>query len=612
MIVLGYNGFARSRDLFGELYGRRGIDGHRVLGHDAAAALFVDGVLVHAVEEERLSRVKRTSDFPQCAVDWCLREAGVRPQEVDLFAFPWRFDDGVMRALAADACGHGGTAAALFSDLDKLRTLYEAMISPRSVVAELSDRLGFEVPADRLALVPHHMAHLMCGYYLSGGGDTAFVVSDGRAEYLSAVCGQISDGRVEVFDDMSIPIGDSISQLYSKVTRYLGFVPNNDEYKVMGLTAFGPALPLVTNPFFESGIVALEPGGRYRVGLDNVLTDRQSYYDLFDELFAVSEPPRDLAGRAAVAAAAQDAIERVTAHQVGELARRTEHERLLLEGGLALNCVNNAKIARQQGFADVRVSFGASDPGVAIGAGFHPSFARGCSPPASVTPYLGPTYTAEEMRAAVRARHASVRCRSFSLDDLLDHVVNLLREPVVLGWFTGRAEYGPRALGHRSILANPAHPGIQDLINKRVKKRETFRPFAPIVREDRASHVFDLGTTERSPFMTFTYPVRLEYRGILPGAVHVDGTARIQTVTPDQDSLLAELLARFEAATGVPALINTSFNVAGEPIVCSPDDALNCFLGTDIDYLVMGDMLIEKCGSPRPPERRDRSHDHEI
>lgn len=597
MIVLGYNGFARSSELFASLYGRSGVDAYRVLGHDAAAALVVDGMLVNAVEEERLSRVKRTADFPRNAIRWCLEDAGLGVDDVDVFAFPWNFDDDVMAELIGDVARRRLSAPAAFADLARLRTLYEEMIAPDVVVAELSRHLGLDLPADRVRLVPHHLAHLMCGYYLAGGGEAAFVVSDGRAEYFSAVAGEVSPGKIRLFDDMSVPIGDSISQLYSKVTRYLGFVPNNDEYKVMGLTAYGEPRPLTANPFLDSGLVRLNSGGRYRIDLDNIMHDTQTYYAAFDRLFGFSEPPGDFASKVVVANAAQDAVERVTAHQIGELAGRTQHRRLLFEGGLALNCVNNARLAAEQPFTDVRVSFGASDPGVAIGAAYYPSFQAGIQPPPVATTYLGPQFDDAEIDAAL-ARHAErVTWRRLAPDDLLDTVVELLRAPVVLGWFQGRTEYGPRALGHRSILANPAHPGIQDLINERVKKREMFRPFAPVVLRERAGDVFELGAADESPYMTFAFPVRAEYRAAIAGAVHVDGTSRIQTITTEQDGTLAELLVRFEKQTGVPALINTSFNVAGEPIVSSPDDALRCFLGTEIDYLVLADVLVTKAGT---------------
>jgi len=451
MIVLGYNGFARSSELFASLYGRSGIDAYRILGHDAAAALVVDGVLVNAVEEERLSRVKRTADFPRNAIQWCLQDAGLSVADVDLFAFPWNFDDGVMADLIGDVARRRLSAADTFADLARLRTLYDEMIAPDVVIAELSQHLGLDLPADRIRLVPHHLAHLMCGYYLAGGGEAAFVVSDGRAEYFSAVAGEVAPGKIRIFDDMSVPIGDSISQLYSKVTRYLGFVPNNDEYKVMGLTAYGDRRPLTDNPFLDSGLLRLEPGGRYEIDLDNIMHDAQTYYAAFDRLFGFTEPPRDFAAMVVVANAAQDAVERVTAHQIAELAGRTRHRRLLFEGGLALNCVNNARVAVEQSFTDVRVSFGASDPGIAIGAAFYPSFLAGLQPPPTVTTYLGPQFDDADIAAALDRHADQVTWRRLASDDLLDTVVGLLREPVVLGWFTGRTEYGPRALGHRSI-----------------------------------------------------------------------------------------------------------------------------------------------------------------
>lgn len=600
MIVLGYNGFARSSELFASLYKRTGVDRNRVLGHDAAACVFIDGELVFAVEEERLSRVKKTSTFPGMAIAWCLDEAGLKPQDVDLFTFPWRFDDDVMQRLMQTICNRQVPTGVKFDELRKLELLYEAILAPSAIRQELSTALEIEVDESQLLLVPHHLAHLMCGHYISGGEDAAFLVSDGRAEYLSAVVGEINNGKIHVYEDMSIPIGDSISRLYNKVTRYLGFVPNNDEYKVMGLSAFGDARPLGTNAFMESGSVTLHEGGRYTIGISNELHDVQTYYELFNELFGLKEPPNELVDRVRVAAAVQDVVERVTSHQLHELERRTGKSRLLLEGGLALNCVNNGRISRQHGFSDVRVSFGASDPGVVIGAGYYPAFLAGNrrnGRPA--TACLGPAYDSKDILSELQRYYDQIKYRRLGPDELLDAVVELLCTPVVIGWFQGRTEYGPRALCNRSIIANPSFPGIQDVINQRVKKRETFRPFGPVIRAERAPEIFDLGGASTSPYMTFTYPVRDEFKDKVRGAVHVDGTSRIQTVTPAQNSIVAELLDRFERRTGVPALINTSFNVAGEPIVSSPGDALDCFLNTQIDYLVLDDHLVESVAPAR-------------
>jgi carbamoyltransferase len=405
--------------------------------------------------------------------------------------------------------------------------------------------------------------------------------------------GEVRDNQITIFEESVIPIRHSLGLLYSKVTRYLGFMPNNDEYKVMGLSAYADAAA-GKNPLLER-IITLLPDGRYQLSLDNVLLDTQSYYETFDEIFARSVPHDDWDFRVRVARWAQHAVEVVTAHQLEYLQTRTAMSRLLIEGGVALNCVNNVKMLENSSFAELCVSFGASDPGVAIGAGFYPAFHAGITvPDSAATPYLGPSFSAAQVEAALNATGDQVRWTRLDEDELVKRTADLLRDKVVIGWFHGKVEYGPRALGNRSILANPSFADIQDIINIKVKKRETFRPFAPVVLEHQASSVFELGKMKNSPYMTFVFPVRDEFRDKVTGASHVDGTARIQTVSHEQNPRLGKLLETFQRATGVPCLINTSFNVAEEPIISSPEDAIRCFLSTDIDYLVLEDVLVTK------------------
>jgi carbamoyltransferase len=289
----------------------------------------------------------------------------------------------------------------------------------------------------------------------------------------------------------------------------------------------------------------------------------------------------------------------VTSHQLRALEAKTDLDHLLFEGGVALNCINNTKLLEGSRFTDMEVSFAASDTGVAIGAAAyawanHPDNAGQVKPPQSITPYLGPEYDAATTERTLQEFSDRVKWTPLTNDEIVDQVAKLLTEKVIIGWHQGRVEHGPRALGHRSILANPKFPDIKDIINTRVKHREPFRPFAPLVLESEAPKIFEMGRKTTSPYMTFVFPVRPEFRDIIPGATHVDGTSRIQTITEQDTPLLAALLQQFTALTDIPCLINTSFNVAGEPIVCTPADALNCFLSTEIDFLVLGNYLVTK------------------
>jgi carbamoyltransferase len=592
VIVLGYNGFTNGADTFGRLYGATGIDRHSILGHDAAVSLFVDGELVAAVEEERLNREKKTSDFPANSLRWCLNTADVRLDQVDAVAFPWSFSPDVVNAMIRDISDSALTVEQKFDRLRRFGELYGGLVGKETLHADFKQRTGYDLPADKLVPVPHHFAHLMCGYHLSGEQDAAFMVSDGRAERLSSVTGEVRDGEIRLFEKSSISVNHSLALLFGEITRYLGFMPNNDEYKVMGLAAFAPAPS--DNPLMRE-VVELHEDGGYTLALANDPSGTRGYYPLLDRLFDGDERRREETEfRATVAAAAQQMVEEVTAHQLRALEAGTDLDRLIYEGGLALNCVNNTKLLENSRFTDIHVSFGASDPGVAIGAAVYAGRIKGRRRSAPATPYLGPSYTDEHMLAALEERADQVEWTVLDEDAVAEQTAKLLSEKTVVGWFQGRAEYGPRALGNRSILANPGFADMKDIINTRVKHREPFRPFAPIVLESEAARVFEMGKKKASPYMTFVFPVRPEFHDVIPGAMHVDGTSRAQTVTPESNPRMAELLTAFTELTGVPCLVNTSFNVAGQPIVCAPGDALDCFLHTEIDYLVLGRFLVVK------------------
>lgn len=594
MIVLGCNGFTRVSEIFAEHFGAVGTEKHYLLGHDAGASLLVDGELVAAVEEERLNRQKKTSDFPVNAVKWCLEHAGLQFSDIDLVAVPWDFSAEVLDGMLLDITSTPVAPTAKLGLISGIGELFTGAVSHEAILADFAERTGFTPDPDKVVFVPHHLAHAMTGYYMAGMKDAAFLVSDGRAERFSSLTGEIRDGRVRVFDESTIGAHHSIGLLFSAVTRYLGFVPNNDEYKVMGL--LGYAEPPSPNPFLEH-IVELHEDGRYTFCRPLETDNPRSFDPLFQQYFG---PAQDTLGyKARVAAAAQEMLTVVTSHQLHALESRTDLDHVLFEGGVALNCLNNTPLCESSRFDDMYVGFGASDTGIAIGAAVHAWAGRSDSAgrkkfAPSVTPYLGPEYDDATVEQTLREFSDRVVWRRLSDDEVVAEVAELLTEKVVIGWYEGRIEHGPRALGHRSILANPRFPDVKDIINTKVKHREPFRPFAPLVLESDAPKVFEMGRKTRSPYMTFVFPVRPEFREVIPGATHVDGTSRVQTITDQDTPRLAALLRRFTALTDIPCLINTSFNVAGEPIVCTPADALNCFLGTEIDHLMLGNCLVTK------------------
>ncbi|AYF72974.1 carbamoyltransferase [Nocardia yunnanensis] len=593
MIVLACNGFSRVAEFFADNFGAVGKDKHYLMGHDAAAALLIDGELVAAVEEERFNRDKKTTDFPIHSVRWCLDHAGLDFADVDLLAIPWNWSSEVVDAVLADISAAPMDAVVRGQLLRGIRGLAAEVVSPEAILADFAARTGFRPDPAKVVFVPHHIAHAMTGYYLAGMKDSAFLVSDGRAERYSAVLGEIRDGRIRIFDESTIGTENSIGLLFSAITRFLGFVPNNDEYKVMGLSGY--ARPPVPNPFVED-LVELLPQGRYRFRTPLATDDPRGLDPVFERYFGPFDDSLEYQAR--VAAAAQELLGVVTNHQLRALESKSDLNHLLFEGGVALNCLNNTPLFEGSRFEEMAVSFGASDTGITIGAAvrawidYSEDWAQRDQPP--VNPYLGPEFDDSAIETALREFDDRVGWTRLTDDEIVDQVAKLLTEKVVIGWYEGRLEHGPRALGHRSILANPSFPDIKDVINTRVKHREPFRPFAPLVLEEDAPKIFEMGRKTRSPYMTFVFPVRPKYQDVIPGATHVDGTSRVQTLTDRDTPRLAGLLRRFTALTDVPCLINTSFNVAGEPIVCTPADALNCFLGTEIDYLALGNHLVTK------------------
>lgn len=583
MICLGYNGFSNAADLFATHFGRSGRDRYRVLGHDAGAAIVVDGEVLGAVEEERLNRIKKTSAFPKQSIEWCLEIAGLELDDIDLFAFPWSFD-------VANETGSPRSFAPVGLSADT--NLYDSLVSRQAILTDFKQSMNYELASDRLVLVSHHDAHLTCGRHLAGTETAAFLVTDGRGEVLSSVMGEVGPDGIRHFRGADIPIEHSLGLLYSKITRYLGFVPNNDEYKVMGLSAF--ASTIENNPLMDQ-LIRLKDGGSYE--LEHALNrfSDHEYHLIFDEIFAEFSNLSADDYRASVAWCAQNVVEVVTAHQVVALRRMSHASTLLVEGGVALNCVNNSKLLNRGEFDNVEVSFAASDVGVAMGAAVAVSKeATSHRRSSSVTPYMGPSISRDDALKAIEKFDDLLSWKELLPDDLISTVADLLTGDVVVAWSRGRLELGPRALGNRSILANPSIPGMKDTLNIRIKHREPFRPFAPVVLESRAQEIFDMGKKKCSPYMTFTFPVRSEYLSKVGAACHIDGTARVQTVTPESNPSLAALLKQFEEYSGVPCLVNTSFNDSGEPIVSTALDAVNCFLSTGIDYLVLDNFLVSR------------------
>ncbi|HZM29569.1 MAG TPA: carbamoyltransferase C-terminal domain-containing protein [Acidimicrobiales bacterium] len=534
--------------------------------HDPAAALVVDGETVAAAEEERFSRRKHGKEpvpfsaweLPVAAMRWCLDHAGLAPGDVDAVAYSYDPD-------LAPAGGPDVTA----DEWEGLRTLYVRRV-PRFLATALPG-LG----PDRVDYVAHHVAHAASSCIAAPHETSAVLVLDGRGERASHLGGRWRDGRLDVLAAQALP--HSLGLLYEEVTEHLGFRRSSDEYKVMALASYGD--PSRFGPVFTERVRADGDGG-FRVGRIDLgeLVPRRQAGEGWDDRHA------DLA------AAVQVRLEAVVLDLARWLHARTGERAITLAGGVALNCVANGRLAAEGPFEHVWVQPAAGDSGTALGAALAAATRRGdrCAP--FGTAALGRGWREDEIEAALKAAELPYH-RPDGSGDLADEVAAALAEGAVVGWFEGRSEYGPRALGHRSLLCDPRRPENLGRMNA-IKGREEFRPVAPMVLADRAPDIFE--GVHPSPYMLFVHRVRDGWRDRIPAVVHVDGTARIQTVDPGDEPLMAATLAAFERRTGVPVLVNTSFNTAGRPMVDTPRDALECWGSGPVDLLVLSPFVLRR------------------
>ncbi|OBA65937.1 carbamoyltransferase [Mycolicibacterium elephantis] len=548
----------------------------RILGinavfHDPAAALVIDGQIVAAAEEERFSRRKHgkqavpfsTWELPVSAARWCLQQADLRPSDLD--AVGYSYDPRLMDESTEGLDG-------LDRDWEYLRTMY-AQRAPKFLQSALR---GLDPGVVRY--VRHHVAHAASTALASPHPDSAVLVVDGRGERSSMLAGSYRDNKLDVLASQSLP--HSLGLLYESLTEHLGFQRSSDEYKVMAMASYG--IPRFADRFREL-VYATGDGGFRTEPVDwESFTPRRTPGAGKGHALQRPEPLH-----ADLACSVQRVVEEVLLDLVGWLRNNTDQQNLCLAGGVALNCVANSKIWARSGFADVWVQPAAGDSGTALGAAL--ALAGEAGDPITPMPSaaLGRGFSDEEIGAAL----SDAAVPHERPDDLAAAVGDALADNQLVGWFQGRAEFGPRALGQRSLLADPRHIENLERLNN-VKGREQFRPVAPMVLAERAEEIFSGGPIP-SPYMLFVHDVAERWRSKVPAVTHVDGTARIQTVDRG-NALLHATISRFAAHTGVPVVVNTSFNTAGRPMVDSPRDALECFGSAPIDLLAIGPFLVRR------------------
>ena len=562
-----------------------GIGGY---SHDSAAALLVNGELVAAVAEERLTRVKHQGGTPRRAVAFCLEQAGLTPDDID----------------------HVTCYMRPFLRLAH-RLPYRLMQIPRSPLYSVGF-MGYELlhnaqyiygmrsiggKKTKVHYMDHHPAHAASAFLTSPFDRAALLTLDYIGEFAATWMGIGEGTQTRCLRQTNYP--NSLGVFYSALTDYLGFLRASDEYKVMGLASYGE--PEYYDEFRK--ILSLPAEGQYRFDLSyaawHYLPGSRCGY--FSQNFLKRFGPPRKKGEPIeqrhmnLAASAQKLLEETVLHLANWLHKETHTQKLCLAGGVALNCSMNGRLLRESPFEEIFIQPAAGDDGIAIGGALqlHHRLTKATQHHPMRHAYYGPEYSNEEIRSFLDMAKLPYE----TPENLEERTAELLAEGNIVGWFQGRMEFGPRALGSRSILADPTRSNMKDLLNRYVKHREDFRPFAPSVLEERAAEYFP-GCT-RSPFMLFVYPVAAEKQQEVPAITHIDGTARVQTVAQDDNPRYYRLIKAFEKLRGAPMVLNTSFNIMGEPIVNTPADAVRCFYSTGIDALAIGDYILRK----RPSDR---------
>ena len=569
--------------------------------HDAAAVLISDGRIVAAAEEERFSRKKHDSGFPKKAIDYCLKEDALSSSDLDYVVFyekPFR----KFHRILISSLSTFPKSYASFREAIRLWMTQKLWIK-----SEIASYL--KLPEDKILFSEHHLSHAASTYFPSPFKESAILTVDGVGEWATASYGVGKSNKIKLLKEIHFP--QSLGLLYSAFTAFLGFEVNEGEWKVMGLAPYGK--PKYQKELWQT--VGLNADGSFSLNFDYFsfhYSDRYSYSQKLVDLLGPPVDPKNshlVTPRSAdIAASIQAVTEELLLNMAKNLKKISQSDNLCLAGGVALNSVANYRLLKESGFKNIFVQPAAGDSGGALGAALYvyhhvlnrqnrTAMDRAC---------FGQEFDEENILHYLK--NNNLHYRRLTNDQLVDFVSSLIMKGKVIGWMQGKFEWGPRALGHRSILADPRNPKMKDIINAKVKFREAFRPFAPSVLSDQAPNVFELPTsnykllTNHSPlrFMLYVVPVKPAWRKKVPAVTHADNTARPQLVFKDTNPLYYNLISAFHRKTGVPLLLNTSFNLKGEPIVASPADAYSTFKRSGIDILVMGNFISEKKGRSGP------------
>ena len=557
--------------------------------HDSAVALLKDGNVIGAVEEERFSRKKFDDDFPKMAIEWCLKEARISPSEIYSVAF---YDKPVLKFERLLDNYISVAPRGLSSFLDTIpKWLHKRLWIKNEIKKTLK---GFK---GEIIFPEHHLSHAAHAFYTSSFKDASILTVDGVGEWSTTSFGYAKDNSLKLTNDIRWP--HSLGLFYSAFTYFLGFQVNEGEYKLMGLASYGKP------KFYEQildNLVDVKNDGSIHLNMnyfaftyDKVMTNKK-----FAKLFGIE--PRKTYEKTEqihydIGASAQKVLEEILLKMVNHVHTKTHLKNLCFGGGVALNGVANYRILKEGPFDEIHIPPSPGDAGSAVGCAqylyhiYHKNpriIDRDYSKIISKNVYVGPSYTNDEIRVFLDSN--GIKYQKFENRELLTKTAQLIADGKIVGWYQGKMEWGPRALGSRSILADPRKKEMKDILNEKIKHRESFRPFAPSILAEYVSDYFEMDRT--SPYMLFVAPVKKP--DIIPAVTHVDGTGRLQTVHKNANPLYYDLISEFYRITGVPVIINTSMNVMGEPIVNTPEQAYQMIIKTDMDYIVMGNYMVEK------------------
>ncbi len=560
---------------------RNYILGLNYIGHDASASLVKNGEVLASVMEERFTRKKHDRSFPSQAIDYCLGYAGIKINDLRAITYYMEPKEHFEQRVVHHLGRYYPRSVPLFNDM------LNRGLKVNNVEKEIRERLGY---LGEIYFADHHRSHVACSFFLSPYDEAAVISIDGLGEISSTVVATVVKNEIEVLKRIDFP--HSLGMVYNSVVHYLGFNATSDAGKVMGLASYGDRSVYLDK--FQK-VVELCDDGEYRLNLDYFEFPFQRDLWVSEKFIETFGPKRDYREPLSerhynVAAGLQGILEQTYFHLAQWTKRETGKDYLCLSGGVTLNSVANGKLLQKEIFKDIFIPPPTGDDGTSLGSALLYNYEElGNAERYSLeNGFLGPGYSDDELEAALQRFNLSYR----KSDDICKETAAFLSENKLVGWFQGRMEVGPRALGNRSILAHPGFPDIKDKLNARVKFREPFRPFAPSVLAEDVGEWF--GYDHEAPYMLFVFDVKEEKQKLVPGITHVDGSGRLQSVDRQRNYKYHRLINEFKQLTGIPMVINTSFNIMGEPIVNKPEDAVRCFLGNGLDILVLGDFVVSK------------------